>query len=172
MVWAARESVSSDLDKLACDKAMLKAIKDFVEQRIMASVERGNDTAEHALQLATAALLVEMSRQDETISNEEKAVISRALKEKFDLSEDEVAALYALAEAEVHEAIDYYQFTSQIKRRFSPAQKEKVVELLWRVAVADGHIDTYEEHMVRRIAELLHLPHSAFIRAKHRVLAG
>lgn len=151
---------------------MLKAIKDFVEQQIMGPVERGNDTSEHALRLATAALLVEMSRQDEAVLPAEKAAVYSALKEKFGLTADEVATLYTLAEAEVKEAIDYYQFTSLIKQHFSMEQKEKVVELLWRVAAADGHIDTYEEHMVRRISELLYLPHSAFIRAKHRVLEG
>lgn len=149
---------------------MLKAIKDFVTQQIMAPVERGNSTGEHALRLATAALLVEMSRQDEKILPVEKAAVAGALKDKFDLSEDEVGTLYTLAEAEVKEAIDYYQFTSLIKENFSPEQKEKVVELLWQVAAADGHIDTYEEHMVRRISELLYLSHSAFIRAKHRAL--
>lgn len=149
---------------------MLKAIKDFVTQQIMAPVERGNSTSEHALRLATAALLVEMSRQDEKILPVEKAAVAGALKDKFDLSEYEVETLYVLAEAEVKEAIDYYQFTSLIKENFSPEQKEKVVELLWQVAAADGHIDTYEEHMVRRISELLYLSHSAFIRAKHRAL--
>jgi len=149
---------------------MLKAIKDFVSQQIMAPVERGNSTTEHALRLATAALLVEMSRQDDTILPAEKAAVEAALRDKFALNEEEVEALYTLAEDEVREATDYYQFTSLIKDHFNPAQKEKVIELLWRVAGADGHIDQYEEHMVRRISELLYLPHSAFIRAKFRAL--
>nr|NIR25941.1 TerB family tellurite resistance protein [Gammaproteobacteria bacterium] len=129
---------------------MLKAIKEFVESRIMAPVEHDSADAEHALRLATAALLVEMSRQDDTIHEAEREAITRALRDKFELSSEEVAELYTLAEAEVKEAIDYYQFTSMLKDNFSPAQKEKVVELLWQVAGADGHIDKYEEHMVRR----------------------
>jgi uncharacterized tellurite resistance protein B-like protein len=151
---------------------MLKAIKDFVEQQISAPAERDNGSGDHAIRLATAALLVEMSRQDETILPAEQAAVNSALQEKFALTREEVDQLYALAEAEVREAIDYYQFTSLIKDRFTPAQKEKVVELLWRVAAADGHIDRYEEHMVRRISELLYLSHSAFIRAKHRALGS
>ncbi len=149
---------------------MLKAIKEFVESRIMAPVEHDSADAEHALRLATAALLVEMSRQDDTIHEAEREAITRALRDKFELSSEEVAELYTLAEAEVKEAIDYYQFTSMLKDNFSPAQKEKVVELLWQVAGADGHIDKYEEHMVRRIAELLYLTQTEYIRAKHRAL--
>jgi uncharacterized tellurite resistance protein B-like protein len=149
---------------------MLKAIKEFVERRIMAPAEQDPSAAEHALRLATAALLVEMSRQDETIHEAEREAIASALRGKFGLTPEEVDELYALAEAEVKEAIDYYQFTSILKEHFTPAQKEKVVELLWQVAAADGHIDKYEEHMVRRIAELLYLTQTEYIRAKHRAL--
>ena len=135
-------------------------------------VPAGEDRAssEHALRLATAALLIEMSRQDDAIHDVEREAIATALRSKFDLSSTEVDELYALAEAEVKEATDYYQFTSLLKEHFSPAQKEKVIELLWQVAAADGHIDKYEEHMVRRIAELLYLSQAEFIRAKHRAL--
>jgi len=149
---------------------MLKAIRDFVEKQIMVPAPREQQSQDHSLRLATAALLVEMSRQDDTIQDAERRAVEKALRERFDLSRDEVDDLYNLAEQEVSEAIDYYQFTSLIKDNFSPAQKERVVELLWQVAIADGHIDRYEEHMVRRIAELLYLPHSSFIRAKHTAL--
>ncbi len=149
---------------------MLKAIKEFVENRIMTPVEAESADSGHALRLATAALLVEMSRQDDTIHEAEREMVARALRSKFELSAEEVTELYSLAEAEAKEAIDYYQFTSLLKEHFSPAQKEKVVELLWQVAAADGHIDKYEEHMVRRIAELLYLTQTEFIRAKHRAL--
>lgn len=147
---------------------MLKAIRDFVEGRIVEPAQKG--APGHALRLATAALLVEMSRQDDTVDEQEREVIATALRERFGLSSAEVDELYALAEQEVSEAIDYYQFTSLIKEHFDLEQKERVVELLWQVAIADGQIDRYEEHMVRRIAELLYLPHSAFIRAKHKAL--
>ena len=149
---------------------MLKAIRNFVEKQVMVPASPQRQSTDHSLRLATAALLVEMSRQDEMIHDNERRAIEDALRDRFDLSQEEVDELYAMAEAEVREAIDYYQFTSLIKEHFSMEQKERVVELLWQVAIADGHIDRYEEHMVRRIAELLYLPHSAFIRAKHRAL--
>jgi len=149
---------------------MLQAIRDFVERRILFGAVTATTDPEHALRLATAALLVEMSRQDDVVYKAERDAAATALRAHFGLSMEEVTTLYALAEAEVAEATDYYQFTSLLKERLSHSQKEQVVELLWRVAAADGHIDRYEEHMVRRIAELLYLPHSSFISAKHRVL--
>jgi uncharacterized tellurite resistance protein B-like protein len=149
---------------------MLQAIRDFVERRIMTPAGDGGSDPEHNVRLATAALLVEMSRQDDQIDKVERDAAAEALRNHFGLDEEEVAELYLLAESEADEAIDYYQFTSLLKERLSHTQKEQVIELLWRVAAADGHIDRYEEHMVRRIAELLYLPHSSFIRAKHRVV--
>lgn len=149
---------------------MLQAIRDFVEQRIITPAGDGRSDPEYSVRLATAALLVEMSRQDDQIEKVEREVAAAALRDHFGLDVEEVAELYALAESEADEAIDYYQFTSLLKERLSHSQKEQVIELLWRVAAADGHIDRYEEHMVRRIAELLYLPHSSFIRAKHRVI--
>ncbi len=149
---------------------MLQAIRDFVERRILTPDGKGLSDPEHAVRLATAALLVEMSRQDDQVVKAERDEAAAALCEHFDLDLEEVAELYLLAESEADESIDYYQFTSLLKERLTHTQKEQVVELLWRVAAADGHIDRYEEHMVRRIAELLYLPHSSFIRAKHRVI--
>jgi uncharacterized tellurite resistance protein B-like protein len=149
---------------------MLQAIKDFVERQIISPTEDGSRDSEHALRLATAALLVEMSRQDDQVYKAEREAATAALSEHFGLDMEEVATLYVLAEAEADDATDYYQFTSLLKEHLGQQQKEQVIELLWQVAVADGHIDPYEEHMVRRIAELLYLPHSAFIRAKHRVI--
>lgn len=149
---------------------MLQAIRDFVERQILVPASAQSHDPEHSLRLATAALLVEMARQDEVVYKREREAAATALRDHFGLTMEEVTTLYALAEAEANEAIDYYQFTTLLKERLSYEQKEQVVELLWRVAAADGHIDRYEEHMVRRIAELLYLPHSSFIRAKHRVL--
>ena len=79
-----------------------------------------------------------------------------------------VDALVALAEAEMRHATDYYQFTSLINQRFTQAQKERVLELMWRVAYADAVIDDHEQHLLRKIAALLHVADSAYIAAKLR----
>ena len=93
----------------------------------------------------------------------------KALTEKFGLTDEECHALFVLAEEEVKEAVDYYQFTSLIAREFTRAQKIKVVELLWSVAYADSHLDSMEEHMVRKIADLIYVSHKDFMKTKHKV---
>jgi uncharacterized tellurite resistance protein B-like protein len=76
--------------------------------------------------------------------------------------------LIQLAEDEAGDATDYYQFTSLINRQFSAAQKERVIELMWEVAYADADLSAHEQHVVRKIADLLHVPHRAYIAAKLR----
>jgi uncharacterized tellurite resistance protein B-like protein len=68
----------------------------------------------------------------------------------------------------MRQATDYYQFTSLINQRFTQAQKERVLESMWRVAYADAAIDAHEQHLMRKIAALLHVSDSAYIAAKLR----
>jgi uncharacterized tellurite resistance protein B-like protein len=84
------------------------------------------------------------------------------------LDESQVEELMACAEAERAHSTDYYQFTSRINQSYGAAQKAKLIELLWRVAYADKVLDKCEEHLVRKIADLLYVPHSVFVAAKHR----
>lgn len=146
---------------------MLNAIKKYFEGHLSVSAE---DDIEHRLKLATAALLIEMMQQDDHEHADEQAAIMKALQEKFSLSLEETQDLYQLAKQELADATDYYQFTSLIARNFTQEQKIKVIEYLWVIAYADNTLDAYEEHMVRRIADLIYVSHKEFIQAKHKVL--
>ncbi|MGI9331942.1 MAG: TerB family tellurite resistance protein [Gammaproteobacteria bacterium] len=123
---------------------------------------------EHALQLATAALLLEMTRADHQVRPVEQVAVREALGGAFALNAREVAELEALAQAEVREATSLYDFTTLINKNLDDDRKAQLVEMLWRVAYADGELDKYEEHLVRRVAELIYVPHARFIQAKHR----
>jgi uncharacterized tellurite resistance protein B-like protein len=110
-----------------------------------------------------------MMNQDDQVHDKEIDVAKKALTLKFGLTDDEHHDLIALAEEEVKEAVDYHQFTSLIAREFTQAQKIKVIELLWSVAYADSHLDSMEEHMVRKIADLIYVSHKDFMKTKHKV---
>lgn len=143
---------------------MLKSILDFFDQRIGGAQAAGA----LSIQRATAALLAEMVRIDRDVTPEEQAIAQRAIREKFGLSQDEAAELLRLADEEVRNATDYYQFTSLINRDFTQEQKERVIELLWQVAYADDELSAHELHLMRKVAGLLHIPDSAYIAAKMR----
>jgi len=145
---------------------MLTAIREFFDAQIGKSASERD--ARHAIELATAALLVEVGRLDAEIDAAERAAMLRAVREKFGLSAQEAETLIGLAEAEAREATDYYQFTSLINRHFSQEQRQRVIELMWQVAYADAELSAHEQHVVRKIAGLLYVPHSAYIAAKLR----
>lgn len=150
----------------AYNRPMLKAIRDFFDSRIAG--DRAGEDQEGALQLATAALLLETVRADHSIDGGERAVVQQAVRENFALDAAAATELMALAEQEVAQATDFYQFTSLVNRHFSVEQKNRVVELMWRVAYADDHVHAHERHLIRKIADLLHVTHLDYLAAQAR----
>jgi uncharacterized tellurite resistance protein B-like protein len=146
---------------------MIGAITKYFDKRISSRGDSG-DTTKHRLQVATAAMLIEMARADFDVHPEEIGQVTQAVQTTFGLSQAETGELIRLAEQEAKQATDYYQFTSLINRGFSQEEKIQVVELMWQVAYADGYMDKYEDHLVRKLANLMHVSHKDFIAAKHR----
>jgi uncharacterized tellurite resistance protein B-like protein len=142
---------------------MLDSIRQFFDRNFASP---GADRDEHTIELATAALLLEVSRADGAISAGERDATARALRSKFHLLPEEATTLIELAEAEVREATDTFQFTSLVNKQFSRDQKIRVVELMWQVAYADGGRDVFEDHMIRKLADLLYVDHGDYIAAK------
>ncbi len=147
---------------------MLANIKRFLEKL---NPETPVDPAQqkHAIQLAVCVLLVEMGRVDGEMSKQEFAQLMQLIDQQFELSEQEKAELAELAQQKLEQATDYYQFTSVLNQHFSQAEKITVIENLWKIAFVDGKIDAHEEHYLRKIHSLLHVTHSQFMQAKHRV---
>jgi uncharacterized tellurite resistance protein B-like protein len=144
---------------------MLSAIREFFEQNLAPSDKAAGKR--HTLELATATLLAEVMRLEGVESSERKAVLE-AVRTQFKLTDSEAETLVRLAEEESKQAHDYYQFTSLIRERYSQEDRQAIVELMWRVAYADATLSAHEVHVVRKISDLLYVPHSAYIAAKLR----
>lgn len=148
---------------------MLDSLKRFFEERVSGSAARSpSREPEQELRLAASALLFEVVRADDKVTDEELVVMRAAVQSVFGLSREESEELARMGEAESRNAISIYEFTRLIDQSFSPEEKKRVVELLWLVAFADGRKDPEEEHLVRKIAGLLHVSHPDFIDAKIR----
>ena len=126
-------------------------------------------TREHALRVATALLLIEVSKADFAADLNEDATILTSLKELFALDEGAVELLVEEARTTADQAVELQQFTRRLHEQLSDAEKQRVVEMLWRVALADSKLDMHEDHLVRRIADLLYVRHSDLIRIRNRV---
>ncbi len=147
---------------------MIGSIREFFDRFIQPATSE-TESAARRLQLATAALLMEMVRADFESGTDEQAAVESLLRRHFDLTDAEARELRALGDAEAHQATSLYEFTRLLDEHLDVQEKEAVLELLWKVALADRHLDKYEEYLVRKVADLLHLSHSQFIRTKHRV---
>lgn len=150
---------------------MLKAIQEFFRQQIEPGLSRP-ETGESATLLATAALLIEMMRVDRDIDDAERQHVKETLLREFSVERERLNELMELARQEAEQATDYFHFTSLINRHCDAAQKLRIVESLWRVAFADGHLDDHEAHLMKKIAGLLHVPHADYVLAKTRARDG
>jgi len=127
------------------------------------------ESPEKMIQIATCALFLEIANSDEHFSDEERHTIIEILKNEFSLTENEVQNLIKKTEHTLDESIDLWQFTNLIKKHFSDEDKTKILENLWRIIYADEILDTYEDYLAHKIANLLHLPHKTLIETKLKV---
>lgn len=147
---------------------MLRTLKDLFDAVVPPGAAAGPADAAHRLRLATAVLLVEVMRADPALGVGERQAVVAALREKFVLTDDALARLVELAEHTARTASDFHQFTSVINDGFAQEQKIRMVELMWQVAYSDGHLDAHENHLISKVADLLHVTHGQYIAAKMR----
>jgi len=144
---------------------MLNKLQNFFKTYLEES-DNNASSVEHRLQLATAALMVEVIHVDNQVTDDEQNIMRQLLEKEFQLNNDEIQDLLNLATEEKRTATDYFEFTSLLNKHYEPQQKVTLIEDLWALAYADQELDKHEEHLIRRLAELLHVPHHAFIKTK------
>jgi uncharacterized tellurite resistance protein B-like protein len=145
---------------------MLDKIAKFFEKTLQVDEVPGS---KHKIEFATAAIFIELANSDYDSQESESLLIIDLLKKTFDLKEDELSELINLAAEESKNAHDLYQFTSLINQHFNSEEKIALLENCWHLAFADGRLDKYEEHFIRKIAGLINLPPSEFIKTKVRI---
>lgn len=127
----------------------------------------GSNTSPHQdIHVATCALLLEMATIDGEFSDAEQMSIISALKNQYNLSEEDAYALISAAREEVAKSIDLWQFTNLINQNYSEEEKIRVIETVWKVIYADGKLEKHEDYLVHQLAKLLRLTHSQLIEAK------
>jgi uncharacterized tellurite resistance protein B-like protein len=149
---------------------VIETLRELLGLETEQSGGRRGRLSEEDLPLATAALLVEMSRADHDAAEEERALILQSVQGHFGLPVEEAEQLLQDAEREADAAVSLHDYTRLLNEALEPAQKSRLLTLLWQVAQADGRVDKYEEYLVRKVADLLYVPHGEFIRTKLSVL--
>tara|TARA_B100000929_G_C15388749_1_gene380445 strand:- start:24 stop:473 length:450 start_codon:yes stop_codon:yes gene_type:complete len=144
---------------------MIKNLKSYLDNFFQESPDK-NIQHKNKIELATAVLMIEISLADENTGDEEYKTIKKILLEKFDLDETKINTLISLAEDEVDHTVSLHEFAETINNELSAIEKTNIIENLWRVAYADAYIHKYEEYYIRKIADLLHVSHSDYIKTK------
>lgn len=144
---------------------MLRFVRELLADAQGAPAE---DDPHRQVRVAVAALLQKMAAADFSQHPSEQDELREGVRRFLDLQAEEAAELLEDGRREAAESVSLYDFTEVLHRELDLEQKVEVVELLWQVAYCDGAIHPQEEHLVRKVAALLHVPHDRFIGAKQR----
>ena len=144
---------------------MITTIQTFLKKHLR-SVDDSQANSDEALRSATAVLLMEVARADTRISGEERQAIHRLIETYYDIPSGQARELAVSAEQLADDATSLYPFTRLINSECSLGDRISIVRMLWEVTYADGHVDAHEEHLVRKVADLLYVPHREFIRTR------
>ena len=136
------------------------------------TVETSAIDLEHALRVATAVLLVEVTRADFCVELSERQRLRQLLEQQFELSAEELDALLEQAEADADRLVSIQHITRLINQHYDHAMKLRIIQMMWHMVYADGEKDHYEENLIRQVADLLYISHSEFIQARHRAEAA
>ena len=115
---------------------------------------------------ACIALLLETSMADDILDESELMTLKRTLQKDFQINEDEIDELIDLSKENVEDSTSLYEFTRDINDNFDADERVKLIESMWKIAYADGNVDKYEEHIIRKVSNLIYVAHSDFIKAK------
>jgi uncharacterized tellurite resistance protein B-like protein len=151
---------------------MLKTIKGFFESKLVPATAEELESGNLKTDLASACLLIEVMKSDHELDDREAAEFIEILQKQLDISDEDLADLVTLAEAEAKQATSLYEFTSLINAGYDYENKLALIENMWRVAYADERLDKYEEHLIRKISDLIYVSHRDFIRTKHSARSG
>jgi uncharacterized tellurite resistance protein B-like protein len=127
---------------------------------------------EHALRVATAVLLIEVTRADFIVEASERLRLRQLLEQQFQLSVEELDALLEQAETDADRLVSIQHVTRLMNQHYDHEMKRRVIQMMWHMVYADGEKDHYEEHLIRQVADLLYVSHSEFIQARHQVEAA
>jgi uncharacterized tellurite resistance protein B-like protein len=133
---------------------MFDALKSFIAE-VAAGEPPARSFGEEDYRLAAVALLIHVANVDGQTDLAERRRLKTIIAERFGLDAKAVSELIAMAQQSDREAVDFYHFTYVLKRALADDGRQKIVEMLWDIAFADGVADEFEENTIWRIAELL-----------------
>ena len=144
---------------------MIKRIKDLLSN-FSNQEEVIEDEKISSLNKACSALLIEVAYADKTFDESEIISLKESLKETYNIEEQIIDELISDAKKTVDESTSLYEYTRVVNDEFNYSDKLELLSRIWKLAFADGNLDKYEDHLIRKISDLIHISHSDFIKIK------
>jgi len=147
---------------------MLKKIKEYILDLGHESTEKTNHEQKDTeiINNACAALLIETALADKIFNDEELSSMKQALKIIYKVEENDIDELINESKKKVSESTSLYEYTRLINDLCDYEDKLRLINNLWSIAFADQQLDKYEEYLIRKISDLLHVSHKDFIQQK------
>ena len=142
---------------------MLKKISKIFKKKV---TETPDEESLSSISKACSSLLIEVALSDKDFDEEEITSMKEILKTTHGISDETINELVSNAKQTVDESTSLYSYTREVNDNFSYDDKLLLLQSLWDIAYADGNVDKYEEHLIRKISDLIYISHSDFIKAK------
>jgi len=145
---------------------LLSKISAFFERHLQPAGGASAQLSHSQKHLAIAALLIEVAMADHVFDEREMLSLQHHLKQKFAITDSQIAELIDLAKDESAESTSLHQFTSLVHQHCNPQEKFELLISMWELAFADSELNKYEEYIIRKVADLIYVSHAEFVRAK------
>tara|TARA_B100000686_G_scaffold301711_1_gene337228 strand:+ start:45 stop:488 length:444 start_codon:yes stop_codon:yes gene_type:complete len=109
------------------------------------------------MQIAISTLMIQTAVYDGVFDEQEKSKILELIKKYFNFNEDQKLSLFKIAMKVNDDSNDMQQFTRILNDNMSEEEKLNIIEMLWKIIISDGHIDDYENALIRKISGLLYI---------------
>jgi uncharacterized tellurite resistance protein B-like protein len=143
-----------------------KVLSTEKDEHINIGSSQASETQSEKLQVAAAALLVEIAEADGDFSDDERKRIIDLMKAEFNLDDLCLNELLNLSEKKVKESVSVYEFTSIINEGFNQLEKLELIKNLWRIIYQDGKLDSHEDQLIKIIGSTMNIEHKDIIGAK------
>ncbi len=147
---------------------MLRQLIARVTSAIESTDSESNDLdRETALRMATTVLMIDVARADHVFEDSEFDRVLELVESHFGVTGIEAAELIDIANDKAEKLTSAFEFTQILHKHLVETEKARIVSLLWQIAYADGRLDKYEDSLVLKISDLLHVSRGRVMRLKH-----
>jgi len=122
---------------------------------------------DEAIRMATAVLMIDVARADHVFDDSEFDSVLKLAETHFGLTAEQAAELVNVADEQAEDLVSLHEFTQLLHNNLDQNEKARIVGLLWQIAYADGRLDKYEDSLVLKISDLLHVSRGRVMRLKH-----